>query len=651
MTVGGSGRAGVRERILRFRYTRTMIASLRTFIALVAIGVAFAAGAATFPTVECDDRPSLGAGRSPALLALLDDHYRWMLRDNPVLASTRGESGYDTELRDESPEAYAKRRLEVAARLAAIRGMDRAGWSEADHLDADLLTDDLERFLDNASIFPEQMPIDILSGPHVSLPQIVEFITVRTPRQRAEYAVRLTKVAGVLEQTMVQLRAGLAAGRVPPKVVMAAAVAGCRAQCSEAIVRDASLSPFYRPFRGSDAGSDEARRALETIANEIVPAFARLAALLEKEYIPRCRDTVGISEGIDGQAAYRIALRNHTTTTLTAAEIHAIGLREVARLKSEMMAAIARTDFPRKADLAGDDLWRAFFVFTREDERFYFADPEAMLREYRDICKRIDPELARLFRSLPRNPYGVRPLPAFAASVSPAAYYYPGSLRGGVPGYFMVNTGSVRQRPRFGMLSLTAHEAVPGHHLQGALSDELEDQHPFRAVASYTAFVEGWALYAERLLLTIGDRAGPIDGSDPERLGFYADPYDNFGRLSDEMWRACRLVVDTGIHAMGWSRERALEYLLFHTAGTEIDLTREIDRYIGWPGQACAYKLGQLSMLELRSKAERELGEGFDVRGFHEAVLGAGALPLPVLEKRVQRWIDTERAARSADKP
>jgi uncharacterized protein (DUF885 family) len=270
-----------------------------------------------------------------------------------------------------------------------------------------------------------------------------------------------------------------------------------------------------------------------------------------------------------------------------------------------------------------------------------------MMTDYRELCKRIDAELPRLFRTLPRNTYGVREIPAFAARTSPVAYYYPGSATSGVPGYFMVNTSNLALRPKFARTSLTIHEAVPGHHFQIALAQELADegtQHPFRTRLGFTAFVEGWALYTERLGLEMGERRGSALEPTGGNRGLYQDPYDNFGRLSDEIWRACRLVVDTGLHAKGWTRQQAIDYLLANTAISEIDARSEIDRYIGWPGQACAYKIGQLEILDMRAKAELALGEAFDIRGFHDALLLQGAVPLPVLRRLAEQWVEAERA-------
>lgn len=604
------------------------------------------------------------AGRSPALYALLDEHVESIKRENPEQASRRGDRRFDRFVRDESPEAYERRLAQARDRLQRLRTMDRRGFSEADHLDADLLEYVLSLSVEGAAYHEEQMPIDSLSGPHVWLPQLGDQIPLRTEVHLTDFAARLGAMGRQIDQQIAQMRAGMQAGRVPPRVVLARALDGVLAQAREEFRKDPSASPFYRPFLRLPRAHPAAEEARRAIAESILPAFERLAAFLRDEYIPACRETLSYSRGVDGPAAYAHRLRRETTLPLSAEEIHRIGLAEVARLRHEMLECIALTDWPGKdahlkgrsvADLREDEsraLFRDFLRFLRTDSRFYHRTTDALLAHYRDICKRIDPELPRLFRTLPRNTYGVREIPRFAAPTSPAAYYYPGSVEGGLPGYFMVNTYALDQRPIYGMISLSIHEAVPGHHFQISLADELrttgQGVHEFREWLSFTAFVEGWALYAERLGLEMGDKPATLDDdlnpAPGSSRGLYADPYNNFGRLSDEMWRACRLVVDTGLHGAlesgDWTRRQAIDFMLDHTAGTEVDLVSEVDRYISWPGQACAYKLGELKIRELRRRARDRLGDRFDLRAFHDAVLLGGALPLPVLEQRVERWIE-----------
>jgi uncharacterized protein (DUF885 family) len=340
-----------------------------------------------------------------------------------------------------------------------------------------------------------------------------------------------------------------------------------------------------------------------------------------EHYIPAARESIGMRALPDGEAWYSWSVRHYTTTRLTPDEIHAVGLSEVERIRAQMDGAIAASGFT--------GTFHDFARFLRTDPRFYFEKPGDLLAAYRDICKRADPELVRLFGRLPRLPYGVKPVPAYAEKSQTTAYYEPGSPAAGRPGYFFANTYDLPSRPIWEMEPLALHEAVPGHHLQIALQQELRDLPPFRRHLYVDAFGEGWGLYSERLGL---------------EAGFYQDPYSNFGRLTYEMWRACRLVVDTGLHAKGWSRDQALRYLAENTALSIHEVTTETDRYIAWPGQALAYKMGELKIRELRQRAESVLGPRFDVRAFHDAVLREGSVPLTVLEAQIDAFVAAEKA-------
>lgn len=585
------------------------------------------------------------AGRSPQVLALLDEYYDFTMRTSPEGASTKGDLRFNDQLSDVSAGKLADERGQLRSMLDRIKAFDRAGLAEADATDLDLLEYTIGVALDSARFFPEQEPITALSGPHIELPQLYLSLPLQNDALLADYAARLEKIPVLIHQHIDNMRAGLKAGRVPPKVILAKSVELTRGLAGDDVMADPSLSPFYAPFRARPANDSLAQRASKAVHDKVLPAFRELADFLEKEYIPNCRDSIGAAQGIDGLAAYESDLRRETTTNLTAQQIHEIGLKEVARIKAEMMRVIDETDWADKNKYQGEERFSKFVEFLRADPRFYFSDEKSLLDGYKVICKSVDPDLTRLFGVLPRLSYGVRPIPRFAAPSSPAAYCYPGSIKSGIPGYFMVNTYDLSQRPRYGMWSLSLHESVPGHHFQLSIADELEGLHPFRTQLQYTSYVEGWALYSESLGLEMGDN--PRTRSNPSARGVYADPYDYFGRLSDEIWRACRLVVDTGMHSMGWTRQQAIDYMLANSAGTELDTVSEIDRYIGWPGQACAYKIGELKIRELRSRAENALGDKFDVRAFHDEVLGAGALPLGVLEKRIDRWIANQSAGKS----
>ncbi len=616
-------------------------------IATISMILGLSSGALALPQQPVPSAPGPAAasqGRSAALLAILDEHVDWSMRESPVTASTRGDLRFNHLLRDESPAATARRLEAIKDRLARLRALDRSTFTPADALDADLLIYELSLDVERADLHEEQMPVESLNGPQIWLPQLGERVPMRTEQHRLDWVARLEAIPEHLAQITEQMRLGMAAGRVPPKVVMGHAVAAAESQADLSVIADPAKSPFFSPLRGLPENDPIAVRAKKAIAEGIVPAFQKFHVFLRDEYAPACRETIGYAKGVDGPRAYDLALRSHTTLNLTAPEIHAIGLREVARLRAEMIALIPETEFPQKSELTGDALLGAFLAWCRSEPSFYYTEAEDKLRDYRAMCKVIDAEMPRLFATLPRNPYGVREIPRFAAISSPTAYYYPGSLKGGVAGFFMVNTYRLDQRPKYSMLALAIHEAVPGHHLQVALASELEGQHEFRTLTSYTAYVEGWALYSERLGLEMGPNPRNASGNGAGGgRGLYAKPMDEFGRLSFEMWRACRLVVDTGMHAMDWDRQRAIDFMLSNTALAQVDVEREIDRYISMPGQACAYKIGQLKILELRAKAEKTLGDKFDIRQFHDAILLTGAVPLPVLEAHVERWIAGER--------
>jgi len=393
-------------------------------------------------------------------------------------------------------------------------------------------------------------------------------------------------------------------------------------------VDDPTASPFYAPLKRMPAvipAADQQRlsaAARQAIEQGVVPAYRRLQSFVESEYLPGCRKSVGIWDTPGGADWYQQRVRWFTTTALTAEEIHEIGLREVARIRGEMMKVIERVGFQGN--------FEEFLQFLRTDPRFRYTDPQELLQAYLVMSKRIDPLLPQYFGRLPRMPYGVRPIPAESAPDTTTAYYQPPSMDGRRAGYYYVNLYKPEERPTYEIPVLSIHEAVPGHHLQIALAQELGEQPKFRRNLEATAYTEGWALYSESL---------------GEEMGLYADPYDKFGQLTYEMWRAVRLVVDTGIHHKRWTREQAIEFFKANAAKSELDIVNEIDRYISWPGQALAYKTGELRIKELRARATAALGPKFDIREFHDVVLGSGAVPLDVLESNVDEWLRTRAAA------
>ncbi|MEC9466417.1 MAG: DUF885 domain-containing protein [Myxococcota bacterium] len=574
-----------------------------------------------------------------ALNALLDEDFEFTMRAYPTWASMLGDRRFDRDLTDNSPQGIAARLDSTRARLARAQALDASLLTETGKTNHALLVYELEKTLKRAAFHPEHIPLTQMGGPHTSLPQLPNRLTFTTVKHFEDYVERLAKIPAYLDQTQLHMQAGLAANNTPPQVVMAGVPKQFESQTQQAFKEDPTTHPLYKPFLKADVEPALKARAANLIQREIIPAFERLGEFTREVYIPGCRQSIGASEGPWGPDFYAFRLANYTTLPLTAREIHETGLQEVARIRAEMMATIARSDFANPDNLSGDALFDAFVHYLRTDTRFYYTSAEDMLRDYSHIAKEMDAVLPKLFGKLPRLPYGIKPMPDYIAASAPTAYYYQGSVKNGVSGTFIVNTSQLQQRPKYEMKALTYHESVPGHHLQIALSQELEEAglHRWRELSGYTVFVEGWGLYSERLGLEVG-------GSQGSERGFYEDPYDDFGRLSYEMWRALRLVVDTGIHAFGWQRQRAIEFMLANSALTQKNIENEVDRYIAWPGQAVAYKTGELRIRAMRARAEETLGAQFDIRGFHDAVLEVGAIPLSVLEKRIDAWIAQQAA-------
>jgi uncharacterized protein (DUF885 family) len=567
------------------------------------------------------------AAAAKDLTKFFDEEWEWGLKEFPERATTLGDPRYNDRLTDLSQEAIDRRHQHSKDAIGRLKKIDREALSEDDRLSYDLFQRELERSIEGTRFLTELMPINQQEGIHKEFAILSTVTQFRTVKDYRDYLARLSAFPKQVDQTIALMERGKQKGWVLPAVPLRDVPDAIRAQ----IFPDPEKSVHYKPFEKFPEGVSEAdREALRIegrrrIANEVFPAYLKLYTYFTRDYLPAARKDVGAWSLPDGDAYYAYAIRFHTTADKSPKEIHETGLAEVARIRKQMEEIIRQVKFKGNFD--------AFLKFLRTDPRFYYKNATDLLLGYRDICKRIDPELIRLFGTLPRTPYGVIPTPDFEAPTSTTAYYRPGSPEAPRPGYFVANTYKLETRPKYEMEALTIHEAVPGHHLQIALAQELTGVPKFRRHESFTAFVEGWGLYAESL----GDE-----------MGFYTDPYSKFGQLTYEMWRAARLVVDTGIHAFKWDRQRAIDYMKANTAKTEHDITVEIDRYIVWPGQALAYKTGELKFKELRARARRELGERFDVRRFHDAVLSAGALPLDLLEKRIDSWIAREKTAGEA---
>ncbi len=544
--------------------------------------------------------------------------------ESPESATYTGYPGQNGRWADNSFAGLRRRRAEARDQLDALLTIDRARLSPNDQLNYDLFRRGQEEAIAGLRFPWELVAVTQMGGPQ-SLSEVMRQQPARTAADYADLLARLRAIPRVLAETRALLDSGLVVGVTPPQVTLR----DVPAQVDGLLAEDVDHNPLTEAFTRipSDVPAAERTRlradARAVLDTAVVPAYRALRTYLVGTYVPRARTSIGLSALPDGAAWYAYNVRRETTTDRTPAEIHRIGLAEVARLRTALDSVMRATGFTGSA--------AEFARMLRTDPRFFVKDSASLVRAYRDVAKRVDPGLIRLFGRLPRTPYGVGTIPSFAAPSQTTAYYQPGSPDAGRPGMFMVNTYRVDTRPTWEMEALTLHESVPGHHLQIALAQELGAVPEFRRYGEYTAFTEGWGLYAESL------------GGD---LGMYRDAYSKYGQLTYEMWRALRLVLDTGIHSMGWSREQAIRYFVENSAKAEHDITVEVDRYIVWPGQALAYKSGELQIKALRAEAERALGPRFDVRAFHDEVLGAGSIPLDVLTARVRAWT-AEQAGRA----
>ena len=551
-----------------------------------------------------------------AFAQLLDDHWDFSMRTEPVWATMTGDHRFDDRLPEASESSMAERAAELQDLQRRLGAIDRLALPASDRLNYEILARALENDIRGIGFRTYRFPVAKVGGVHTLLPDLPVIVPLETTRDLENYISRLNQVKRHLEQHIEVMRAGLDEGQIHARV----ALEGVDESIAAQIVADPAESVFYKPFEerqaaGRQDGADLAEAAKQAIAQSVVPGYKSLQSFFKNEYYPHSRESIAAGDLPNGREYYRFCIRYHTTLDLTPEQVHETGQSEVRRIRAEMEAAVAKSGF--------EGNFREFIAFLRSDPRFYAETPESLLRETGYLLKRIDGELPRLFRTLPRLPYGIRAVPDYSAPGETTAYYMPGSGDGTKAGFYYVNTYDLKSRPLYELEALSLHEAVPGHHLQLALQQELELP-KLRRFTYFTAYVEGWALYAERLGL---------------ELGFYTDPYSDFGRLSYEMWRACRLVVDTGMHALGWTRQQAIDFMLDNTSSTELNIANEIDRYIAWPGQALAYKIGELKIRELRARAEGALGERFDIRAFHDVLLTSGSLPLDVLEALVDGWI------------
>ena len=559
---------------------------------------------------------------SARLHQLFRVNWEYLMTEYPEFATYVGYPGQNARWTDNSLEAIERRKRELQEPLSVVKAIRRDRLSSADRLNYDLFRRGLDEQIEGTRFKDEYFAVTQLGGVQQDVGRLLAQMPTTSVQDYENMLARLDGVPALVEQTITLLGKGLETGITPPRVTLRDVPEQIRGITPD----DPLASPLLRQFvdfpPAIPANDRErlTRAARDAYTQRIAPAYRKLYDYFVGTYVPKTRESIGMRALPDGAAWYAYRVRQFTTTSLSPDQIHALGLREVKRIRALMDSVIASTGF--KGSFAD------FARFLRTDPQFFYSDSASLVRAYRDIAKRADPGLIKLFGRLPRLPYGVTTIPSFMAKSQTTAYYEGGSLEAGRPGYFFVNTYDLKSRPKWEMEALSLHEAVPGHHLQIALAQELEGLPEFRRYGGYTAFVEGWGLYSEGL--------GP-------ELGMYQDPYAKFGQLTYEMWRAVRLVLDTGIHALGWTREQALQFFTDNAPKAEQDITVEVDRYIAWPGQALAYKIGQLKFRELRDSAAATLGPRFNIRAFHDEVLRNGALPMDLLEQDVREWIGRQR--------
>jgi len=591
--------------------------SLALILCAAVLRISAPASAATAP-------PSHPAGDPTARLHdLFDREWRDRLREDPLFATSVGVHDHDDLLPSESI-ADQKRRDEMSrAFLQELQTIDRGRLSAEDQLNYAIFESQLRDDIASYEFREYEIPINADSGFQSEFSRLADNVPLNNAKDYDNYIARLRAFPKYVDQYIELMKEGIAHCMTLPRAVLT----GIEGTMTAHIVTDPAKSVFWPPFEHFPVGvpaSEHGRlRAAgqKAILESVVPTYQHLLDFMTHEYIPKARATLGASELPNGRAYYDYLVRRFTTLDLTAEQVHQTGLAEVARIQKEMDEVIRQTGF--QGDFA------AFIKFLRTDPRFYAKTPEELLMHASFIAKKIDGKLPAFFKTLPRLPYTVQPVPDSIAPKYTGGRYVEAPEGSTQPGIYWVNTYALETRPFYNQEALTLHEAVPGHHLQISLSKEQGNLPNFRRYSYISTFGEGWGLYSEHLGL---------------EMGFYTDPYSNFGRLTYEMWRACRLVVDTGIHTKGWTRQQAIDYLASHTALALHEVETETDRYISWPGQALAYKIGELKIRELRAKAEKELGTKFDIRTFHDAVLLNGSVPLPVLEEAVNRYIAEAKA-------
>ena len=561
------------------------------------------------------------ATRSRELNALFNDIWQDKLRHDPEYATYLGDKRYDAELTDYSPSAVNEALARGRSYIARLSAIDTTGLPQQEQLSAELMLRSLIEDQEGAQFKEWEMPVNQYDGIQLDLAQLAQHTTFDTANDYDNYIARLGKVPHAFSQTMTNMQSGVDDHRTPPQYLMEKALA----QTQGIAAQKPADSPFALPlkkFPASVSAADQKRITedmLNAIATQVLPSYQRFAKFLSVAYIPNCRKEPGISALPDGDAYYAFRIRQSTTLDKSAAEIHQIGLDEVKRDEAEMLTIVHKLGF---ADL------KSFAVALKANPKEHPASADALIATYKGYIAQMQPRLPELFGTLPKAKLEVVPMPAYMAPNQPEAFYDQGTPDGKRPGNVDVNTYQWADRSLAGVEAVSYHEGIPGHHLQISIGQELAGMPAFRQQSYYTAYTEGWALYSERL---------------GKEIGFYQDPYSDYGRLEADMWRAIRLVVDTGVHSQHWTRQQMVDYFHEHSAIDETNVQSEVDRYIAWPAQALGYKMGQLKILELRERAKTALGPKFDLKAFHDVVLDSGALPLDVLEKQVDAWIAAQK--------
>jgi prolyl oligopeptidase len=587
-----------------------------TLLAVLAAGFTLALAANSAQEVDKSD--------SDKFHKILHDEWQRFLKDNPTFASELGDRRYNGKWPDVSLKAFKDRRDHQVKIEKELKKLDLKSLSPTDKIDHALFLRKVQTEIDATKHQIFMLALNQREGIQ-SANILADSLRFETVQEYEDWLARLEAFPDYMDQTIALLKKGIQEKIVHARVVMERVPA----QIAQQIVKDPEKSLFFKPFHSfpkdfkASVKKQLSDRAKKLIAAAIVPAYEKFETFFQKEYLPACFDRVGVWQMKNGQAIYDFCIRRYTTTNLTAKQIHDLGLKEVARIKKDMLKVTQQVKFK------GD--FKEFLADLRTNPKFFYKTKEELLAAYAQVCKKIDAALPRLFSRLPKTWYTIKPIPMSIAPDTTTAYYQPPAADGSRGGIYYVNLYKPEARPKYEIEALSLHEAVPGHHLQIALAMELKDLPDFRRYDydTYTAFVEGWALYSEKL---------------GEELGLYDDPYSKFGQLTYQMWRACRLVVDTGMHAFEWTRQQAVDFMVANTPKTQLDIENETDRYIAWPGQALAYKIGELKFNELRARATSELGKKFDVREFHSVVLSGGAVTLDVLDGMVDEWIASKKA-------